>query len=170
MSDSFTIDCTIAYTLPNIPPTTRSLHLLFPICIYEDSSENDFFFDGNGHTRILDDLLHLLENAPSVEEIHISLSNKVVLAYVEKNGIHTGYDKYGALYEDYEWNIQTEELTPSHCLSLQNPKEYGALKEKLQQVSAFRKWSCFEVPDYYPQGNATEEEVNALYDKLYELR
>lgn len=170
MSNSVTIDYYRVHMVSEIPPTTRSLHIILPVCIYEDHIEMDFFFHADRHLWILENLLQLLQTTPGVEEIHISLSNKVVIGYVEKDGIHTGYDKYGPLYEDYEWSIETEELNPFHCLYLQSEQKCEMVKEKLQQLSALRKWSCFEVPEQYPNIDLAEEEVKALYDKIYELR
>jgi hypothetical protein len=170
MSDSFTIDYCRVHAVSEIPPNVRSLSIVLPVCIYEEHSEMDFFFHADRHLWILEDLLQLFHSAPALEEIHISLSNKVVIGYVNKDGIHTGYDKYGPLYEDYEWSIETEELNPSHCLYLQSEQKCEMLKEKLQQLSALRKWSCFEVPEHYPAIDLAEEEVQALYDKIYALR
>ncbi len=170
MTDSLTIDYTSIHALYSIPQSARSLHLILPVCIYEDTLEIDSFFYDSRHIQILDRLLELLEDAPGVEEIHIALSKKVLVSYVDKDGIHVGYDKYGPLYEDYEWSITTEELNPTHCLSLQSKDHCETLKQKLQELSSFRKWVCFELPEHYPEGNATEEDIRDLYTKLYELR
>jgi hypothetical protein len=69
-----------------IPPNVRSLSIVLPVCIYEEHSEIDFFFHADRHLLILEDLLQLFHTAPALEEIHISLSNKVVIGYVNKDG------------------------------------------------------------------------------------
>ena len=170
MSDSVTIDYTSVQSLHSIPPTARSLYLILPVCIYEDNLKGGHFFYESRHVHIFNGLLKLLEEAPGVEELHISLSHKVLVSYVDKDGIHVGYDKYGPLYEDYEWSMETDKLNPSHCLSLQSKEHCETLKETLQQVKTLRKWSCFEVPEHYPEGCGTDEDIDTLYSIVDELR
>jgi hypothetical protein len=129
----------------------------------------------NRFLETFQDLIEYTHEFPAfqLEALKIQISKSIIVGFTDRESIHVGYDKYGSVYEDYEWSEQVDGFDPSVYIAFLDPNSEVKFKEICAKVSELAKCcpcKTLTLPDIFTKqiecNESIKEELQEVLDDI----
>jgi hypothetical protein len=152
--------------------STKSLHLLLPLTIGIHSSIAGMlkypYLENTVHlVEALDQVFEFLQSNPScaLENLQISFDPTVSISFEIPNGLHTGYDSYGPLYDDLQCYYKTKKYPPERYLCVLEDSTQK-LQDAVKRLLTHHLWASTQVPQELLNDTKDRATQTTLYEYL----
>jgi hypothetical protein len=131
----------------------RSLHLILPLYFGDTLPSTSYILHNLQNTcQAFFDIKEYIQKDPAcqLKELILSFSPTVTFTFTYPCSNIVEYDRFGPLYEDTELTKSSKTLSPVHCLTLLEEKDYMALQNSFLSLAEMPNWNSIQLPYHFP--------------------
>lgn len=149
-------------------PQIQSIHLIIPMWFTDTEDYERYTFQHQ--SKILSafgDISRFLQGTPTsqLKALTMSLAPKVDVSFTYPRGTIVGYDRNGAIFEEYEITKAITDIPPTDFFYLLNEMSIDMIRTAFLAVAHLPRWKNLTVPYHFP---GAQEVTKAIHTDIYE--